>query len=666
MGRPVILGNGSLAVGLNEQGLVHDFYYPYVGLDNLTTARSTHHKIGVWIDGTFSWIDDGSWDISVDFETDALVSTISAKNSKLQVELHFKDFIDNSVNVFCRKITVSNTANSYRNIRVFMHQVFQISRGGRADTALFVPGENYILDYKGRCSLLIYGELSTGEVFDQFSIGNYGIEGKEGTYRDAEDGELSNNAVEHGGVDTVLRFPCALPENSSIDIDYWIVAADSQLAAEKIHKTLKEEGLKHRLDSVRTYWHEWMSISKLRIEQIDGPYKAIAKKSLLVIKAHTDKRGGIIASCDSSIYNYGRDYYSYVWPRDGAYVIWPLIRLGYREEPRKFFEFCRDIMSPEGYLAHKFQPDKAIGSTWHPLLHGNLREELAIQEDETASVLYMLGEYYDHTEDEDFVFNLYTTFIQPAANFLANFIDSQTNLPHASYDLWEEKFLTHTYTTALTYQALLVAGDFAEKFEYPDDAVAWRSAASTIINSTALFFDPERKLLRKGFLLKEDGSLEFDNTLDVSSLYGAMMYADEFGKEEIAATAKAIEEILLNASPVGGTARYEHDNYFASNPQYQGNPWFVTTLWFAQYYIRQGNVDKGRELVNWTLQHTLPSGVFSEQIHPENGDPISVTPLVWSHAEFINTTLDLAKVAQRLAEKDQTTQKPLKEYDGNL
>ena len=36
MGRPVVLSNGQLFVGLDEHGLVHDFYYPYVGLDNLT------------------------------------------------------------------------------------------------------------------------------------------------------------------------------------------------------------------------------------------------------------------------------------------------------------------------------------------------------------------------------------------------------------------------------------------------------------------------------------------------------------------------------------------------------------------------------------------------------------------------------------------------------
>ena len=44
MGRPVVLSNGQLFVGLDENGLVHDFYYPYVGLENLTNARSASTK----------------------------------------------------------------------------------------------------------------------------------------------------------------------------------------------------------------------------------------------------------------------------------------------------------------------------------------------------------------------------------------------------------------------------------------------------------------------------------------------------------------------------------------------------------------------------------------------------------------------------------------------
>ncbi len=643
MGRPVMLGNGSLTVGLNEQGLVHDFYYPYVGLDNLTTARSVHHKIGVWVNGIFSWIDDDGWDISVNFESDALVSAIRAQNDSLQVELLFEDFVDSAYNAFCRRIVITNQADSDQDIRIFMHQVFQISRGGRADTALFVPDENYILDYKGRCCLLIYGQKQSGEVYDQFAIGNYGIEGKEGTFRDAEDGELSGSAVEHGGVDSVIRFNTPLQAGQNTVIEYWIVAADSQYRAEEIHHQIKKEGLDRRLDSTRHYWNMWLSIGANRLHKVDKQYLEITKKSLMVIKSHIDKRGGVIASCDSSIYNYGRDYYSYVWPRDGAYAIWPLIRLGFVDEAKKFFEFCRDILAPEGFLMHKYQPDRAIGSTWHPLLHGK-RKELAIQEDETAIVIYMLGEYFEQSQDEDFVRGLYNTLIQPAANFMANFIDEQTKLPHASYDLWEEKFLTNTYTAATVYQALLVAADFADKFEYPDDGLRWQQVADEILANASVFYDSDVHRYRKGFLLADDHSLSFDNTLDVSSLYGVMMFGLHTGEPDpIHQTVAQIENILLDQSPSGGSPRYEYDHYFETKQPYLGNPWFVTTLWLAQYYVRANDINKARKYVDWTLAHTLPSGVLAEQVNPTDGSPISVTPLVWSHAELVNTILDLAK-----------------------
>lgn len=640
MARPAMLGNGSLLVGINESGCVQDFYYPYVGLENLTTARSMHHKVGIWVEGNFSWTDDGTWDIHVDFEADALVSIVQAENKKLGVTLRFSDFVDHSFNAFCRQITVHNNANKERDIRLFTHQVFEISRAGRADTALYEPDEKYVLDYKGRCSLLIYGQTADAKPCDQFAVGSYGIENKEGTYRDAEDGELSNNPVEHGGVDSVLRFSMKLAKDAHTSIDYWIIAGDSQFSAEKIHHHIKKEGLTARLQATRHYWHEWLSVGANILHSLDSQYLNAVKKSLMVIKAHTDKRGGIIASGDSSIYNYGRDYYSYVWPRDGAYAIWPLIRLGYQDEAKRFFEFCRDILTQDGYLMHKYQPDRAIGSTWHPLLHGN-HTELPIQEDETAIVIYMLGEYYDHTHDEDFVRNLYGTLIQPAGNFMVDFMDQKTSLPHASYDLWEEKFLTNTYTAALVYQSLLVAADFADQFEHPDDAVKWREVAETILNGSDVFFEPERKALRKGYLLGEDGALVFDNTLDISSLYGVMMFGLYKSSDILTQTADCIERTLLDKSPSGGTPRYEHDHYFESDAQYMGNPWFVTTLWMAQYYVRINDTDKAKGHLAWALERALPSGVLSEQVNPSSSEPVSVTPLVWSHAELINTILDV-------------------------
>jgi glucoamylase len=641
MGRPVMLGNGSLTVGLNESGLVHDFYYPYVGLDNLTTARSLPHKVGVWVDGVFSWIDDKGWQATVDFDADALVSHVVIQNKELQLELTFRDFVDHDFNAFCRQVSIRNLAGKERQVRIFFHQVFQISRAGRGDTALYEPDGNYLLDYKGRCSLIIYAHGVDGTGMDQYSVGSYGIEGKEGTWRDAEDGELSNNPVEHGGVDSTLRCSLSLSPQSSQVVDYWIVAADDQYDAEKIHEQLLESGLSFRLEALKQYWREWLKPVEERLKTMPQHHVVAIKKSLLVIKAHTDHRGGIIASCDSSIYNYGRDYYSYVWPRDGAYAMWPLIRLGIFDEPKRFFSFCRDIISPGGYLAHKFQPDRSIGSTWHPLIHNN-HSERAIQEDETAIVIHMLGEYFEASKDIEFIESMYATFVQPAADFMVEFRDKVTKLPHASYDLWEEKFSTTTYTTAIVYRALLTAADLAEVLEFPDDTARWRDVASEIADNCHVFFDEQRGVFRKGYLLQDDGSLQFDETLDVSSAYGPLMFATKaFGSQSIRSTFKAVEDTLYNKSPSGGLPRYDHDTYFATDPPHLGNPWFVSTLWLAQYYLQLARNPDAEQIIAWVLDHAVHSGSLSEQVSPVDGSPIGVTPLVWSHAELINTLLDL-------------------------
>lgn len=643
MGRPVVLSNGQLFVGLDENGLVHDFYYPYVGLENLTNARSSEHKIGVWADSAFSWVNDGTWEISVDFEEEALIGIVTMRSEALKVTIHCNDFVDSEYNAFVRHITIVNDAGHERDIRLFMHQVFQISRAGRADTALFVPDDNYILDYKGRCCLLTAGKHTDDGDFDQFAVGNYGIEGKAGTFKDAEDGELSGNPVEHGGVDSVIRFRRQLPAGASFGVDYWIVAADSQSDAQVIHTKIKYYSVEARLQKAREHWREWMSPAFERLEQVPEAQRKMVKKSLLTIKAHCDERGSILASGDSSIFNYYRDYYCYCWPRDAAYAVWPLIRLGIYEEAKQFFEFARGTMHHDGYLMHKYQPDRAIGSTWHPLIH-NRHKELAIQEDETAIVVFMLGEYYRASGDKTFIEGFYDTFIEKAATFMSTFIDSQTGLPHASYDLWEQKFQTSTYTVCTVIAALETASELATACNRPDDASRWKRAAQYIRDRLHALYHPGG-YFRKGFLLKEDGNLEYDDTLDISNLYGPYMYAQlPLNDEKMMSTSEQVKQKLFNSSPLGGVIRYPGDDYFLEKTQYKGNPWIVCTLWLAQYFNALGQQDEAAKLLDWARERALPSGALSEQFDPETGAPRGVAPLVWSHAEFINTTLDISKI----------------------
>ncbi|HSX28742.1 MAG TPA: glycoside hydrolase family 15 protein [Candidatus Saccharimonadales bacterium] len=641
MPRPLILSNGSMAVGINNFGLVHDFYYPYVGLENHATSKVLRHRIGVWVDGDFSWLDDGSWVFEHVYEKDTLIGNSSAAHAHLGVRLEFRDCVDVDMNVLLREITVVNEHDQARQIRLMMHQVFQISNSRNGDTAQYLPDQNAILSYKGRRMFIMRAEHENGSPFDQFSIGIWGIEGREGTYKDAEDGELSGNPVEHGNVDSVVRLKLELEPQASGKVRYWIAAGTSTADALRTSDAVKEKGFSDRFASTARHWQEWLVPATRVAERLEDRTSADRfLQSVLLIKAHMDRRGAVIASLDTQMLHYARDAYAYCWPRDAAFALWPLIRMGYHDEAKAFFDFCRTGLHEDGYLMHKYQADRALGSSWHPYF-ANGKPELPIQEDETAMVLFLIGQYQQLSGDDEYVRGLYSTLIRPMADFMATYIDHDTKLPHASYDLWEQKFLTHTFTVGAVYAALTAAVRLAELYDFPDDAIRWQAVADDIQETAGhTLYNDTTKFFHKGFL-KTAGGLQFDETIDVSSFYGAFMFGlFDMDDPRIVVACQSMLKAFNQDGDFSGLPRYVHDGYNAVDPTGLGNPWFVTSLWLAQYYLERDEHQKSKAIVTWTEAHMLPSGVLSEQINPFNGHSVSVAPLVWSQAEYLSTQLD--------------------------
>lgn len=109
----------------------------------------------------------------------------------------------------------------------------------------------------------------------------------------------------------------------------------------------------------------------------------------------------------------------------------------------------------------------------------------------------------------------------------------------------------------------------------------------------------------------------------------------------VVGTMKAVEEKLSNNTEFGGLARFENDSYMKVSEQITGNSWFICTLWLAEYYIAKaktaGDLLPALEILQWTVDRALPSGVLAEQVDPLTGEEISVSPLTWSHSTFVAT-----------------------------
>ena len=643
MARPIVLSNGELHVGINKFGEVHDFYFPYVGLENHSAGKDTRHRVGIWVDGILSWLDDSSWEFNFTYPHEALVGHIVAKHARLGIIVEFDDAVDAEFNAFMRNIHIINTKSSPRDVRIFLHQSFVIGDArSNTDTAQYLPDANAILHYRGRRAFVISAQDDDGEYFDQYSVGLYGIEGREGTYRDADDGELSMCPVEHGRVDSIIRFKITLSPHSSSRFHYWIACGTSTRQALYVNKQIVNQGVHKRLDVTVKWWHNWLKPAKVFADKINTGHRDQFIRSVMLIKSHIDKRGAVIASTDSGMLNYWRDAYAYCWPRDGAYVLWPLIRMGYREEAYKFFEFCRRALNAGGFLMHKYRADGALGSSWHPYLHADGTVSAPIQEDETALVLFVFSEFYHASGNEVLLKEFYEPMVLPMANFLAHYVDKHTGLPKPSYDLWEEKFMTTTYTTAVTHAALLAAADLAELYKDSDSAVQWRAVAEDIHESAQKhLYNESRKAFYKGVSVAEDGTITPDETIDMSSIFGTFMFGLFPTSSE--QTKCAVETALTTFGATDdrpGLPRYEHDGYRRADGSDKPNWWFVTTLWVAQYFLEVGKTESANAILKWVRDLAWSSGILAEQIDPRTLEEASVSPLCWSQAEYVSTLLD--------------------------
>jgi GH15 family glucan-1,4-alpha-glucosidase len=646
MPRALVLGNGRMTVCLDRFGFVRDFYFPYVGLENHVSGHA--HRIGVMVNGTFSWLNDGSWQISLGYQPETMVGYLVYKNTSLGISLVMEDIVYNEADVFLRQVDVYNHTDQAADVKLFFHQVFHIQENRKRNTAFYDPTHNSVVHYRGRRVFVVNGRTETGGTIDDFSVGAYGFEGKEGTFRDAEDGQLSKNGVEHGSVDSVVRFCTSCPAKVKTTLYYWICAGKSLDEAYALNSMVLTKTPQSMIHSTTEYWKAWLNKGELYTSLLSPEHKKMFDTSLFIMRAHTDNRGSIIASADSEMIEYGKDDYSYMWPRDAAYIASVLDQAGFVEVTKPFFQFCRDVLHQDGYLHHRYNSDQSLGSTWHSNLAQQewLKDrilQLPIQEDETAGVLHSLWVHYQHSKDLEFIEDLYKPFIEKAANFLMNFRNQDTGLPMPSYDLWEEKIGVSTYTCAATYGGLMAAAQFSELLGKRNHMRDYRDAAQSVKKAaiTHLYNQKLGAFIRIATV--EGKQVIHDETVDASSLFG-LWYFEMLDQHDplFESTQKAVVERLTNPTEIGGIIRYERDNYFKDTDK--SNPWFITTMWEAQRRLRcaecaQPDLDFAKQTFDWVLSHQYQSGVLAEQLNPYTGESRSATPLVWSHAVFVETTL---------------------------
>lgn len=651
MPEALVLGNGTTLLGIDPRGRIQDMYFDYVGLEDHILPNSIC-KIGVWVEGNFKWFEDESWQIDISYKNQTMLGFIKAINHELGVEIQIEDTVHNERNIILRNVLVKNLEEREREIKVYFNHQFRMYGMEKRDTVYYDPADHSIVHYKGRRIALIGARKNETEFLDDFSVGLSNIEGKVGTWKDAEDGALSKNPIEHGTVDSTIGFYETVDSKSSFKIDLWICLAKTQLEVKQLQKLVISKGTKYLTNSSEEYWNAWVNKAETDFGALDKNIIDLYKKSLLIIRTHVDNTGGIIASCDSGMLQYGRDNYSYVWHRDGSFVAMALDKAGQHEASRKFYEFSVDTITEDGYFFHKYRSDKALGSSWHGWVSRDGKPRLPIQEDETALVISALWRHYEHTKDLEFVEKIYNPLIKKASDFLLGF-RSKTFLPKPTYDLWEQRWGIHTFTASTVFDGLTSASNFASLLGKNDEQTLYREAATEVRNAILKYMFNEKNNFFYKYVDWEDDKLMHDETVDASSFYGIFKFdVLEMGDERLEKSYKTFEDLLCCKTGIGGVSRYVGDNYYQVSDNAPSNPWIITTLWKAQYLIKKAETKKDlaepEKILKWVTERTLNNALLPEQVNPFTGEGLSATPLIWSHAEFVTTVLEYLEKRREL------------------
>ena len=631
--RDIPVGNGRLLVNFDSHYQIRDIYFPHVGQENHTEGFP--FRFGIWIDEQFSWVFADVWERSLKYLPETLVTDVGLQNAELGVAISCSDTVASHEDIFLRRVRVKDLRGvNSRSVRIFFHHDFRIYENKVGDTAFFEPLTRSIIHYKKHRHFLV----NTQPPFQSFATGRKAFRDKEGTWRDAEDGELSGGPITEGSVDSTVGVEFTLAPDSEFDLYYWIAAGTSRDEVLRMDRVVLQRRPEEFISYTQNYWRAWVNKNNTDLRELPPEIVEQYKRSLLIINTQVDDDGAVLAANDSDVTHRATDHYSYLWTRDGAFVASALDDAGYAEMTRAFFALCSQIVDPNGYFLQKYNPDGTVASGWHSSWDAvNGREMIPIQEDETGLVLWSLWKHYETHRDIDFAHRLYESLVIKCANFMTVFRNPRTGLPAPSWNLWENSRGIHTFTCCTVVAGLRAAARFAELFAEDDRATLYKETADTIVAAIGkhLYSEHHGRFLRS-LVTDNEENLHEDSTID-ASLFGLFYFGCFSASDKrVADTMDAIVERL---SIGGGIARFENDDYMRSEEGSVGNPWFICSFWIAEYLISVARavdeLEKPLSILKWATEKAMPSGVWAEQVNPETGEPVSVSPLTWSHATFI-------------------------------
>lgn len=434
----------------------------------------------------------------------------------------------------------------------------------------------------------------------------------------------------------------------------YILIEDTPDCMYKVYKTIKMNSA-NEISKIELFWKKYVQSHKKFLLKSNNDYDnkimEIYTRTILLYPLLTNKEtGGIAAAMEVDENREKSGSYSYCWTRDSIFITKALNILNMEDETKLFYNnFCRNTQSSNGMWEQRFYTDKTLAPCW------------GYQIDETASVIYGVWDYYKFSNDKSFL-EQNLKMCESAIKFLYKYIENILNIDEVdlvkkdledkysekfeihkqiSYDLWEMNEGIHLYSLSSIASALHCMVEIYNVLDSGEhESRLKKEKRLNTINKLEKYANLIENFIKDNLIDKEKLILKRntnDNNMDISVM-GAVYPFNIFASDDrvIKNTVDKINMTLKTYS--NGYLRFEGDSYMEGK-----NPWVITTLWMALYYMESENVNEAEKCFKYVVETACKHGFLSEQVSNEDSNFKWVIGLGWSHAMFIIVLNELIK-----------------------
>ncbi len=612
-----VIGNKSMIASFSDKGELLRLYYPQKDFKQFVDFMGIGMKIND--SGMIYFHADINNSYSQHYMRDTNILVTDIYNSYFEVNVKQVDCIPMRENVLIKRYIFKNENSNKLNINLLIHSKL-LSNTNNKISGIFK--DNVLMQYTHdyTFSILANKPVQGFQINNSSETIESGVIGGKDYIGMSDDSSISFNVgeIEPG-------------QEKQIDVVITINPNHDSNLIDNIERARKLD-INKELDNTKNYWRKFVkSRIKIELDENKNDYNKkimqIYKRSILLFPVLTNySTGGISAGVEVDEEQTKCGRYAYCWPRDAVFITKALDEIGMEKEVQKFYQsFCKDTQCKNGMWEQRYYTDGILAPSW------------GYQIDETASVIYGVYEHYLHTNNPKFIKDC-MKMCQNATRFLEKYLDNvlENKDMQKSYDIWEESEGIHTYSLAsilAAFQAMIemqkvykkeVEKENNNRLHLEQINTQTKKIESYLLKIKEYIITNFYDESKKSFVRNSDGRMDI-------SLLGLVYPFKIFSPKEkkIVNTIERMDMTLRTYT--GGYLRYENDNYCG------GNPWVISNLWMANYYLDKGEKKKAEECFNFAVKSATDLGFLPEQVDNNTMKPKWVIGLGWSHALFITT-----------------------------